>query len=42
MPSRPSDRLLDDDHPLVVDTLPEGLSLVDENPPTRGQWRRRG
>jgi hypothetical protein len=42
MPSRPSDRLLADDHPLVVETLPEGLSLVDENPPQRGQWRRRG
>jgi hypothetical protein len=37
MPSRPSDRLLADDHPLVVETLPEGLTLVDENPPQRGQ-----
>lgn len=42
MPSRPSDRLLGDDHPLVVETLPEGMSLVDENPPARSQWRRRG
>jgi hypothetical protein len=42
MPLRPSDRLLADDHPLVVDVLPGGMSLVDESPPQRRPWRRRG
>jgi hypothetical protein len=43
MPSRPSDRMLADDHPLVVDTLPKGFTLRDETIPPRasGQWRRR-
>jgi hypothetical protein len=43
VPSRPSDRMLADDHPLVLETLPAGMTLVDENAPTRpqGRWQRR-
>jgi hypothetical protein len=30
MPSRPSDRMLDDEHPIVVDKLPKGISPEDD------------
>jgi hypothetical protein len=43
MPTRPAERMLPDDHPLVVDELPDGFSLSDGKPPQRGagNWRRR-
>jgi hypothetical protein len=43
MPTRPSDRMLEADHPIVVDKLPKGMSPEDEAAALRGarpNWTR--
>ena len=42
-PSRPSDKMFADNHPLVVEELPRGTTLTAEMAPTRrppGNWMR--
>jgi hypothetical protein len=39
-PARAPDRMLDDGHPIVVEKLPKGFSLVAESPPFRRSMRR--
>jgi hypothetical protein len=43
-PSRPADNLFADDHPLVVDAVPKGMSLIADpstNQRSSGTWTRR-
>jgi hypothetical protein len=39
-PARAPDRMLDDDHPIVVEKLPKGFSLANESAPFRRSMRR--